>query len=77
MSLKYSSTTADYLVWSDAMNLIRKLAKDENYKISLLIYTMFDRFLIGGAEPTTAPLKLTSIAPLYTDKPNDEKNLYG
>ena len=38
-------------------------------------YTMFDRFLIGGAEPTTAPLKLTSIAPLYTDKPNDEKNL--
>ena len=27
MSLKYSSTTADYLIWSDAMNLIRKLAK--------------------------------------------------
>ena len=38
-------------------------------------YTMFDRFLIGGAEPTTAPLKLTSIAPLYTDKPNDARNL--
>ena len=37
MSLKYSNTTADYLVWSDAMNLIRKLAKDENYKMSLLI----------------------------------------
>ena len=37
MSLKYSSTTADYLVWSDAMNLIRKLAKDNNYKMSLLI----------------------------------------
>ena len=37
MSLKYSITTADYLVWSDAMNLIRKLAKDGNYKISLLI----------------------------------------
>lgn len=37
MSLKYSNTTADYLVWSDAMNLIRKLAKDGNYKISLLI----------------------------------------
>ena len=37
MSLKYSSTTADYLIWSDAMNLIRKLTKDENYKISLLI----------------------------------------
>ncbi len=37
MSLKYSTTTADYLVWSDAMNLVRKLAKDENYKMSLLI----------------------------------------
>ena len=37
MSLKYSTTTADFLVWSDAMNLIRKLAKDGNYKISLLI----------------------------------------
>ena len=37
MSLKYSTTTADYLMWSDAMNLIRKLAKDENYKMSLLI----------------------------------------
>lgn len=38
-------------------------------------YTMYDRFLIGGAEPTTASLKLTSIAPLYTDKPNDRKQL--
>ena len=37
MSLKYSTTTADYLVWSDAMNIIRKLSKDVNYKISLLI----------------------------------------
>ena len=37
MSLKYSTTTADFLVWSDAMNLIRKLAKDGNYKISLLM----------------------------------------
>ena len=37
MSLKYSNTTADYLVWSDAMNLIRKLAKNENYKMSLLV----------------------------------------
>ena len=37
MSLKYSHTTADYLVWSDAMNLIRKLAKDGNYKMSLLV----------------------------------------
>lgn len=40
-------------------------------------YTMFDRFLIGGAEPTTTPLKLTSIAPLYVDqsKGNDGRNL--
>lgn len=37
MSLKYSTTTADYLIWSDAMNLIRKLAKDGNYKMSLLV----------------------------------------
>ena len=37
MSLKYSTTTADYLVWSDAMNLVRKLAKDRNYKMSLLV----------------------------------------
>jgi integrase len=37
MSQKYSTTTADYLVWSDAMNLIRKLVKDRNYKMSLLI----------------------------------------
>ena len=37
MSLKYSTTTAEFLVWSDAMNLIRKLAKDGNYKMSLLI----------------------------------------
>ena len=37
MSLKYSTTTADYLIWSDAMNLVRKLAKDGNYKMSLLI----------------------------------------
>ena len=35
-------------------------------------YTMFDRFLIGGAEPTTAPLKLTSIAPLYVDASKGE-----
>ena len=37
MSLKYSTTTADYLMWSDTMNLIRKLAKDGNYKMSLLV----------------------------------------
>lgn len=37
MSLKYSSTTADYLEWSEAMNLIRKLARNRNYKMSLLV----------------------------------------
>ena len=37
MSLKYSNTTADYLQWDEAMNLIRKLAKDGNYKMSLLV----------------------------------------
>ena len=37
MSLKYSNTTADYLQWDEAMNLIRKLAKNGNYKMSLLI----------------------------------------
>ena len=38
-------------------------------------YTSFDRFLIGRAMPTVAPIKLTSIAPLYTDKPQDKKRL--
>ena len=37
MSLKYSNTTADYLQWDEAMNLIRKLAKDNNYKMSLFV----------------------------------------
>ena len=37
MSLKYSSRTADFLQWDEDMNLIRKLAKDGNYKMSLLI----------------------------------------
>ncbi|MBE6212458.1 MAG: site-specific integrase [Rikenellaceae bacterium] len=37
MGLKYSNTTADYLDWEIAMNLIRRLANDENYKMSLLV----------------------------------------
>ena len=37
MGMKYSTTTADYMEWEIAMNLIRKLAKDGNYKMSLLI----------------------------------------
>ena len=40
-------------------------------------YTMYDRFLIGGAQPAATPLKLVSIAPLYVDasKGNDGRNL--
>lgn len=37
MSLKYSNTTADFLQWNEAMNLIRKLFKDGDYTISLLV----------------------------------------
>ena len=37
MGLKYTTTTADFLEWEIAMSLIRKLAKDENYKMSLLV----------------------------------------
>jgi len=37
MSAKFSQTTADYLEWNEAMNLIRKLYADEKYTISLYI----------------------------------------
>ena len=37
MSAKFSRTTSDYLGWSQAMNLIRNLYNDKNYKMSLLI----------------------------------------
>lgn len=37
MSTKFSRTTADYLEWNQAMNLIRNLYNDKNYKMSLLI----------------------------------------
>ena len=37
MSKNLSITTADYLEWSQAMNLIRNLFNDRNYKMSLLI----------------------------------------
>lgn len=37
MSLKYSQTTSDYLQWNEAMQLVRSLYKDANYKMSLLI----------------------------------------
>ena len=37
MSLKYSQTTSGYLQWGEAINLIRSLSKDRDYKMSLLI----------------------------------------
>ena len=37
MSLKYSNTTADFLNWNEAMNLVRTLTKDGEHKLSLLI----------------------------------------
>jgi integrase len=37
MSIKFSNTTADYLDWNQAMNLVRKLYDDKNYRMSLLI----------------------------------------
>lgn len=37
MSVKYTTTTADYLEWDVMLNLVRRLFKDGNYRISLLI----------------------------------------
>lgn len=37
MSLKHSYTTADYLPWETAVSLVRKLYKDGNYRMSLLL----------------------------------------
>lgn len=37
MSLKYSTTTADYMQWDEMTNLVRRLSKDGDYKMSLLI----------------------------------------
>lgn len=37
MSAKFSKTAADHLEWNEAMNLIRKLYEDGNYRISLLV----------------------------------------
>lgn len=37
MSKKYSNTTADYLDWSEAINLIHKLEKAEEWKMSLYV----------------------------------------
>lgn len=37
MSLKNSHTAADYVEWNEAMNLIRRLYRDEDYRMSLFI----------------------------------------
>ena len=37
MSLKNSYTTSDYLHWDTATTLVRKLYREQNYRISLLI----------------------------------------
>jgi integrase len=37
MSKKFSQTTSDYLEWNQAMNLVRNLYNDKNYRMSLLI----------------------------------------
>lgn len=37
MSAKHSYTTAEYLNWDSAMNLVRKLFKDGDYRTSLLL----------------------------------------
>lgn len=37
MSLKNSYTTSDYLQWDSATSLVRKLYRDKNYRISLLV----------------------------------------
>ena len=37
MSVRYSTTTSDYLEWNSMLNLVRRLYKDCNYRMSLLI----------------------------------------
>lgn len=37
MAQKHSTTTSDYLPWDTATSLVRKLYKDEKYRLSLLI----------------------------------------
>ena len=37
MSLKHSNTTADYIEWNTMLSLVRRLYKDGNYRMSLLI----------------------------------------
>ena len=37
MALQNQYTTADYIEWDEAMNLVRRLYRDGNYRMSLLI----------------------------------------
>lgn len=37
MSIKHSTTTADYIEWDTMLNLVRRLFKDGDYRMSLLI----------------------------------------
>lgn len=37
MSVKYTCTTSDYIEWNTMLNLVRRLYKDGDYRMSLLI----------------------------------------
>ena len=37
MSLKYSNTTADYIEWSEMLNVVHQLYHDKHYRLSLLV----------------------------------------
>ncbi len=39
------------------------------------VYSLYDRFLIGGAQPAATPLELASIEPLHTDNLLDNREL--
>ena len=39
MSAKNSHTTADYIPWDSAINVVHRLFKDKNYRMSLFIAT--------------------------------------
>ena len=37
MSVKHTYTTSDYIEWNTMLNLVRRLYKDGDYRMSLLI----------------------------------------
>ena len=37
MSVKHTCTTSDYIEWNTMLNLVRRLFKDGDYRMSLLI----------------------------------------